>query len=228
MLTLLTALLGSIFLALRVSPSGSFPKPLSRAKEQELFTAMKSGDPSARSKLIEHNLRLVAHVVKKYYSSRDDQDDLISVGTIGLVKAVASFDCEKNIRFATYACRCVENEILMYFRSLKKQAQDVSLSEPIDRDKEGNELYLIDVIDSSEDMVEKIENSDRRRLLKKFLDSALSEREKEIIILRYGLMGKKALTQKETADRLGISRSYVSRIEAKALLKLRNEFEKGK
>jgi len=188
---------------------------------------MKAGDKTARSKLIEHNLRLVAHVVKKYYSAREDQDDLISVGTIGLVKAVASFDCEKNIRFATYACRCVENEILMYFRSLKKQAQDVSLSEPIDRDKEGNELYLMDVIDCSEDMVERIDRSDRRRLLKKLLDSALTDRERDIILMRYGLMGSRALTQKDTAAKLGISRSYVSRLEAKALLKLRTEFEKG-
>ena len=211
----------AFFWMLRVSPvTGSFPQPLSAAQEREALEAMQTGDPAARDKLIEHNLRLVAHVVKKYYASREDQDDLVSIGTIGLIKAVSTFKPDKNIRLATYACRCIENEILMYFRTLRKQSQEVSLSEPIDNDSEGNAISLLDVISCEDTMLEQVELSDRQQLLYRYLAEELDPREREILFLRYGLTGRAPLPQREVAEKCGISRSYVSRIEKKALKKL--------
>ena len=208
-----------LFFMLRASPAaGSFPLPLS---------AMAAGDESARNRLIEHNLRLVAHVVKKYYAAREDQDDLISIGTIGLIKAVGTFDAGKNARLATYACRCIENEILMYFRTQRKQSQEVSLSEPIDSDSDGNAISLMDVIRCDDQMLEEIDLSDRRGLLHRYLAEELDGREREILALRYGLGGREPRTQRETAEKLGISRSYVSRIEKKALAKLAGRFGEG-
>ena len=215
----------AFFWMLRVSPiTGSFPQPLSAAQEREALEAMQAGDSAARDKLIEHNLRLVAHVVKKYYASREDQDDLVSIGTIGLIKAVSTFRPDKNIRLATYACRCIENEILMYFRTLRKQSQEVSLSEPIDNDSEGNAISLLDVISCEDTMLEQVELSDRQQLLYRYLAEELNPREREILFLRYGLTGRQPLPQREVAEKCGISRSYVSRIEKKALKKLEARF----
>lgn len=202
----------AFFWMLRVSPvAGSFPQPLTAAQEREALAAMQTGDLAARDKLIEHNLRLVAHVVKKYYASREDQDDLVSIGTIGLIKAVSTFKPDKNIRLATYACRCIENEILMYFRTLRKQSQEVSLSEPIDNDSEGNAISLLDVISCEDTMLEQVELSDRQQLLYRYLAEELNPREREILFLRYGLTGRPPLPQREVAEACGISRSYVSR-----------------
>lgn len=202
----------AFFWMLRVSPvAGSFPQPLTAAQEREALAAMQAGDLAARDKLIEHNLRLVAHVVKKYYASREDQDDLVSIGTIGLIKAVSTFKPDKNIRLATYACRCIENEILMYFRTLRKQSQEVSLSEPIDNDSEGNAISLLDVISCEDTMLEQVELSDRQQLLYRYLAEELNPREREILFLRYGLTGRPPLPQREVAEACGISRSYVSR-----------------
>lgn len=212
------------FLMLRVSPvSGSFPKPLSAREEREALEAMARGDSAARERLIAHNLRLVAHVVKKYYASREDQDDLISIGTIGLIKAVSTFKPDKNTRLATYACRCIENEILMYFRAQRKLGQEVSLSEPIDSDGEGSSISLMDVISYVDPMLEEIDLSDRRALLHRYL-SELDPRERQVLALRYGLGGGEPLTQRETAALCDISRSYVSRIEKKALQTLADRF----
>ena len=200
----------AFFWMLRVSPiTGSFPQPLSAAREREALEALQAGDTAAKDLLIEHNLRLVAHVVKKYYASREDQDDLVSIGTIGLIKAISTFKPDKNIRLATYACRCIENEILMYFRTLRKQSQEVSLSEPIDNDSDGNAISLLDVISCEDTMLEQVELSDRQQLLYHYLSTALDEREREILLLRYGLVGAQPLTQREVADHCGISRSYV-------------------
>ena len=174
--------------------------------------------------MIEHNLRLVAHIVKKYYAANCDQDDLISIGTIGLIKAISTFNSGKGIRLATYAARCIENEILMYFRNQKKVAQDVYISDPIDTDKDGNALTLIDIIADDSDIVEEIELKVRVEKLRELLETRLNKREKQIINMRYGLNGEKELTQREIAKKLGISRSYVSRIETATLKKLKNLF----
>lgn len=206
-----------MFLALHIAKSGCFPKPLSAKEETECFRRMREGDNEAKTKLIEHNLRLVAHITKKYYANSGDQDDLISIGTIGLIKAVTSFKSDKGSRFATYASRCIENEILMHFRNVKKSAQDVSISDTIDTDRDGNSLTYIDVMAEEDTLFEDIELKLRTTSLYNALESALGSREREIITLRYGLYGRKPLTQRETADKLGISRSYVSRIEKKAL-----------
>ena len=216
---------GIFYSALHPTSTGSFPPPLSRANEQELIEKMQNGDKAARDKLIEHNLRLVAHVVKKYYTERVDQDDLISIGTIGLIKGVSTFKPNKGIRLATYAARCVENEILMHFRSLKKTAQDVSINDPIETDKDGNDLSLIDVIADDGNIFEKIDLRIKTENLKKFMDEVLTPREKIIISLRFGLISGKENTQREVAEKLKISRSYVSRIEKKALKKLYDKFE---
>ena len=222
MLSLLFANL--FFLMLRVSPvTGSFPRPLSAKEEREALDALAAGDARARETLISHNLRLVAHVVKKYYAAREDQDDLISIGTIGLIKAVSTFSPDKNARLATYACRCIENEILMYFRAQKKLGQEVSLSEPIDSEGDGSSISLMDVISYVDPMLEEIDLSDRRALLYRYLRE-LEPREQQVLALRYGLGGQKPLTQRETAQRVGISRSYVSRIEKKALQQLAVRF----
>lgn len=204
----------------------SFPIPLSTKEEQLYIHLCKDGDKEAREILIERNLRLVAHIVKKYNTNEREIDDLISIGTIGLIKAIDTFDAEKGIRLATYASRCIENELLMMLRNGKKQSKDVYLYEPIGADKEGNEINLLDIIESvDEDVVETMELSENVKKLYQYLDDILSTREKEIIIMRYGLYGDEEVTQREIADMLGISRSYVSRIEKKALKKLRNRYE---
>ncbi len=214
-----------LFFALHVDSSGTFPKPLSAKEERRCFEAMAAGDKAARDKLIEHNLRLVAHIIKKYYSASQDQEDLISIGTIGLIKAVSTFDYTKGCRFATYGSRCVENEILMHFRSLKKSALDRHFDDPVDSDKDGNQLCLIDLISDGSDVAGKIELVIRCEQLYRFIETELDERERTIIRLRYGLDNGRALTQREVADRLDISRSYVSRIEKKALETLRKKYE---
>lgn len=225
MLKMLIEIIGNLFyLALHVKSAGSFPPPLKAKEESELLQRSAAGDIDARNKLIEHNLRLVAHIVKKYYTAGCDQDDLISIGTIGLIKAIGTFKNEKGIRLATYAARCIENEILMYFRNMKKSAQDVYISDPIDTDKDGNTLTLIDVIADEGDIAEEIDKKMKIEKLKVIISGVLDEREYEIIRERYGLGGTGELTQREVAKRLGISRSYVSRIEKSALQKLRAKF----
>ena len=225
MLNMLFEILSHIFyLALHVKSAGSFPPPLRAKEESELLKKSAEGDLEARTKLIEHNLRLVAHIVKKYYATGCDQDDLISIGTIGLIKAISTFNDEKGIRLATYAARCIENEILMYFRNLKKTAQDVYISDPIETDREGNTLTLIDVIADDGDIAEEIDKKMKIRKLRSMISGVLDERELKIIKLRYGLSGEEELTQREVAKLMGISRSYVSRIEKAALEKLRAKF----
>ena len=215
-------LLSSAFLMLRLGPaSGSFPRPLSPEEERQYVDLWLAGDIEARNVLIEHNLRLVAHIIKKYYTQADDADDLISIGTIGLIKGINTYRPEKGVRLATYASRCCENEILMYFRALKKSSGDISLSESIDVDGDGNTLSLMDIISQEDDMAERIGDGETCMRLREYVDTVLTEREAEIIRLRYGLRGAKPLTQRETATLCGISRSYVSRIEKKALEKLR-------
>ncbi len=221
---ILELLSGIYFFALHVVTKGAFPRPLTAEEENELLEKSQKGDIDARNTLIEHNLRLVAHIVKKYYATGADQDDLISIGTVGLIKAVSTFKSDKNIRLATYAARCIENEILMFFRSLKKNAQDVFISDPIDTDGQGNALTLIDVIADKSDIVEELDTKFKIQKLRLILNGVLDERELEIIRLRYGIDGYPELTQRDIAKRLGISRSYVSRIEKSALEKLRRKF----
>ncbi len=215
-----------LYFALHMESGTVFPKPLSAQQEAEAFRRMAEGDTSARSELIEHNLRLVAHVVKKYYTSNADTEELISIGTVGLIKAVSTFNNSKSTRFATYAAKCIDNEILMFFRSAKKSARDVYLDEPVDVDKDGNSMSLMDIIAEDDNMVDRIDTMIKSRQLYGFVENSLDEREREIILYRYGLYGKKPLTQREVAEKLDISRSYVSRIEKKALEKLKNEYEK--
>ena len=225
MLKLLFEILSNLFyLALHVTSGGSFPPPLSSKEENELLEKVASGDIKARNKLVEHNLRLVAHIVKKYYTSGCEQEDLISIGTIGLIKAISTFNNGKGIRLATYAARCIENEILMYFRNLKKSAQDVYISDPIETDKEGNTLTLIDVIADDSDVADEIDTKIKIEKLRVIIGGVLDDRELKIINMRYGLGNEKELTQREVAKKLGISRSYVSRIEKSALGKLRSKF----
>ena len=210
-----------LHLILGIGTQNNFPPPLDPASETECFEKMKKGDDKARGELIVHNLRLVSHIVRKYYSTAKNQDDLVSVGTIGLVKAVDSFDRKNGARFATYASRCIQNEILMYFRSQKKQSNEVSINETIDVDKDGNPLTYIDVISVTDTTDEEI---DRFMLTEKALSlvkNTLTEREREIIVRRFGLGGRRPMTQREIAETMGISRSYVSRIENTALEKLR-------
>ncbi len=223
---LLEVLSGMFYMVLHVVTNGSFPKPLSAEQERMYFEAFRNnGDIAARNALIEHNLRLVAHIIKKYYANAKDQDDLISIGTLGLIKAVNTFDHNKSRRLAPYASRCIENEILMHFRANRKFSQDISLSEPIDTDKEGQPLTLIDVLADSDDLAERVAIKVGTAQLSTFLqDDTLTPREKEIICLRYGV-GTAPLPQREVAKKLHISRSYVSRIETKALKKLRARFE---
>ena len=211
----------TLLLSLRLSGGGSFPKPLSAAEEREYLSRYAQGDPEARDVLIQRNLRLVAHIVKKYYTQSADQEDLISIGTIGLIKGITSFDPEKGARLATYAARCIENEILMYFRSQKKLQGEVSLSDSIDTDKEGNALQLMDVVGVDDTMLEDLHDRDTALQLRRLIDQCLTAREAKIIRLRYGLGGTIPLTQREIASSFGISRSYVSRIEKRALEKLR-------
>lgn len=215
-----------LYFALHMESGTVFPKPLSAEKEAEAFRLMAEGDMSARDKLIEHNLRLVAHVVKKYYGANADSEELISIGTVGLIKAVSTFNNSKSTRFATYAAKCIDNEVLMYFRSAKKSARDVYLDEPVDVDKDGNSMSLMDIIAEDDNIVDRIDTMIKSRQLYGFVESCLDDRERQIIRHRYGLYGLKPLTQREVADKLNISRSYVSRIEKKALEKLRDRYEK--
>jgi len=212
------------FMVLSVVNSGSFPKPLSAAREREALAAMAQGDPAARQLLIEHNLRLVAHIIKKHYSGARDQEDLVSIGTIGLIKAVDTFDANKG-RLATYASRCIENEIRMHFRSAKKIEREVSLSEPIDTDGEGRPLTLMDVLAQEDTLPQDLEQRLDLRVLRRYVEECLDPREREIITLRYGLEGE-PMPQWQVAQRLGISRSYVSRLETRALGLLRRRYER--
>ena len=205
--------------------SGSFPRPLTHQEEEQYITQFKNGDLQARNVLIEHNLRLVAHVLKKYYAQSADQEDLISIGTIGLIKGIESFDPSKGARLGTYAARCVENEILMYFRSQKKSSQDVSLSDYIETAGDGAALSLMDVVAQDEDLLERISNREDIRKMLSAIDSVLTPQEKQVITLRYGLGGGTPLKQRDVAKHTGISRSYVSRIEKKALQKLKAVLE---
>lgn len=213
-----------LYFVLHVTNSGSFPRPLSAAEERHYLALLKAGDENARNVLIERNLRLVVHIIKKYYSTAKDQDDLISIGTIGLIKAVSTFNGEKGTRLATYAARCIENEILMYFRNQKKSAQDVYISDPIDTDKDGNQLTLMDIISCDDTILEDVDLKMKAEKLHRFILTALEPRERMIVELRYGLNGHRPKTQREVAKILGISRSYVSRIEKKALGELRELF----
>ena len=222
---LISILLKSLYFTLRVSGISSFPKPLSAAEEQRLLTLVAQGDTGARNLLVEHNMRLVAHVIKKYYALTSDQEELFSIGTVGLIKAINSFNLDKNTKLATYAARCVENEIFMYFRSVKKIAGDISLSDPIDTDKDGNSLEINDILCDDTDLVEIVDLNEKSERLHNFVNTRLEKREREIITLRYGLNGKKPLAQREVADVFNISRSYVSRIESKALAKLKKAFD---
>ena len=222
MLTPLSLLLNTAFLTLRLGgAASSFPRPLNAAEERRCVALAMKGDQEARNTLIERNLRLVAHICKKYYSPSCEQDDLISIGTVGLIKGISSYDPEKGVRLATYASRCVENEILMYFRSQKKTSGDISLSEAIDEDGDGK-LSILDVLcEDEEDLLERIYKRESCKKLRSSIRSVLTEREQTIIILRYGLDQHRVHTQWELASLLGISRSYVSRLEKKALEKLR-------
>ena len=215
----------SLLFSLRLSGGGSFPKPLSAAEERMWLERYAQGDPEARNVLIEHNLRLVSHIIKKYYVQSADQEDLISIGTIGLIKGISSFDPSKGAKLATYAARCIENEILMYFRGQKKLQGEVSLSDSIDMDKEGNALQLMDVVGVDDTMLENLHDRDSAAKVRALVRERLTARESEIIRLRYGLGGTVPLTQREVAATFGISRSYVSRIEKRALEKLRAALE---
>ena len=217
-------LINSFLLFLKISGSSTFPPPLSAKQEKEYFEKCKNGDITARNVLIERNLRLVAHIAKKYYSATSpcDNDDIISVGTIGLIKAIDSFNPKTGVRFATYAGKCLQNEILMYFRSRKKYALETSLSDAVEVDKDGNPLTYMDIIATEDTIADDIDLKIRSRKMINAVNSVLDEREREIIVHRYGLCDeKKPLTQREVAQKLGISRSYVSRIEKSSLAKLR-------
>ena len=222
---LLEYLSSILFFFLHITSAGSFPKALTAAEEKKYLEQMAAGDHHARQKLIEHNLRLVAHIAKKYYADENDRDDLVSIGTVGLIKAVDSFDPTKGIRLSSYASRCIENEILMFFRSAKKTAQDVSQNDPIDTDNDGNTLTLLDTIATDDHILEDIDLRMKVRQLYDAVKTRLSPREREIILLRYGLTGQRPLVQREVAKKLNISRSYVSRLEKKALQKLRKAFD---
>lgn len=224
MFDLKSIILKFISLILGIETDQNFPPPLTQGEEQELFSRMRGGDRSARAKLIEHNLRLVSHIIRKYYASYSAQDELLSIGSLGLIKAVDSFKSDKGTRFATYGAKCVQNEILMYFRSSKKTSQEISINETIDIDKDGNPLTYLDIISVEDTTCEDIELNMYIERLRELVDSSLTGREKEIIILRYGLMGYEPKTQREVAKHLKISRSYVSRIEKKALLLLKEKF----
>lgn len=213
-------MLSSMLYSLRLDNAGSFPKPLTAAEERRYLALAKQGDLEARNILIERNLRLVAHVMKKYYTKTADQEDLISIGTIGLIKGISTFDPDKGTRLATYAARCVENEILMHFRGQKKTAGDVSLSEYIETTKDGTALSLMDVVCNEEDLFDELAKKESATKLHAAIERVLDARERQVVTLRYGLGDRRARTQREIAAALGISRSYVSRIEKKALAKL--------
>lgn len=214
-----------IFFILHADTPHKFPKPLNAKEELACFERMAEGSTADRQKLIEHNLRLVVHIARKYLGSAEEQEELISIGTFGLLKAVDTFDYQKGAKFSTYAARCVENEILMHFRSQKKSAGDLSMSEPIETDKDGNAMTLMDIIEDGTDIEKDVELSIHQKQLYRFLGQCLDERELEIIVHRYGLYGNVPMTQKEVAQKLDISRSYVSRIEKAALGKLKKMYD---
>lgn len=224
MIKLSSILLRFISLVLGIEEIGSFPAPLKKEEEARLFEKMKCGDMRARDKIIEHNLRLVSHIIKKYYSSYEYPDELLSIGSLGLIKAVDSFKSDFGTRFATYGARCIQNEILMFFRSKKKNLTDVSINDTIDVDKDGNPLTYMDIISVEESIEAKLDLKEYIDKVREFVESALDSRENQIIVLRYGLKGNMPKTQREVAKHLNISRSYVSRIEKRALEKLRGEF----
>ena len=224
---LLQLLFKDFFIFCAAYSNNVFPDPLPKEEEEKCIELLKNGDKEARSKLIEHNLRLVAHIVKKYENNKDN-DDLISIGTIGLIKGIDSYSKSHNTRITTYIARCIENEILMYFRNNKKHNKNISINESIGFDKEGNEITILDILKTDNpDFINDIHTKNNIVLLKKYFN-ILNDREKEIIIKRYGLMDSDELTQKEIAKKLGISRSYVSRIEKRALTKMLKEFFKEK
>ncbi len=217
-------LLKFISLILGIEQMQSFPPPLTKDEETEMFRRMRMGDKKARDVIIERNLRLVSHIIRKYYSNYQSTDELLSVGSLGLIKAVDSFKSEYGTRFATYGAKCVQNEILMFFRSHKKQQNEVSINDTIDVDKDGNPLTYMDIISVDENIADDIDLRIHTEKLRMLVEKNLDEREREIITLRYGLKGYKPLTQREVAAHLKISRSYVSRIEKKALEKLKEGF----
>lgn len=219
-------MLSGLLYSLQLS-TGSFPKPLTEEEERHYLALSAQGDLEARNILIERNLRLVAHIMKKYYAQTSDQEDLISIGTIGLIKGITTFDQSKGARLATYAARCVENEILMHFRAQKKSAQDVSLSDYIETGADGAALSLMDVVSDESDLLEQVSTRESVRQLRRAVDSCLTEQERQVVALRYGLDGRRPQRQREVALAIGVSRSYVSRIEKRALEKLRNALEGG-
>ena len=217
----LLLLSNSLFLTLHLSGNpGSFPRPLSRQEERECLEQWGRGDLSARNRLVEHNLRLVAHIIKKYYTQAANQEDLISIGTIGLIKAVNTFRPDRGIKLATYASRCIENEILMHFRAQRKVQGEVSLSDALETGTEGDALYLSDVVGEEDTMLEELQDKENRALLRRLIAEKLTKREADILRRRYGLDGRLPQTQRQVAAHYGISRSYVSRLEKKALGKL--------
>lgn len=222
-LTLIIATISKLISpVLGIGTQQNFPPNLTPDEERQAFLEMRDGNEEARQKLILHNLRLVAHIVRKYYSTSKNQEDLVSIGTIGLVKAVDSFNIDNGARFATYAAKCIQNEILMNFRAQKKHSSEISINETIDVDRDGNPLAYIDVISSDENVAEEIERQIMSEAAMKCIKTVLNLRERQIIIMRYGLCGSRELTQREIAELLGISRSYVSRIEKSALEKLKS------
>ena len=224
MLTAVWLMLSTLLYSLQLN-TGSFPKPLSEEEERQYLERSRAGDLDARNILIERNLRLVAHIMKKYYAQVSDQEDLISIGTIGLIKGITTFDASKGSRLATYAARCIENEILMHFRSKRKTAQDVSLSDYIETGTDGAALSLMDVVAEDSDLLEQVVNRELAVQLRAAVNTCLNEQERQVISLRYGLDGRPARKQREVAGITGISRSYVSRIEKRALQKLRRALE---
>ena len=219
----LMLMMSSAFLMLRLTPGGSFPRPLSEAEERKYLDAWLQGDLEARNVLIERNLRLVAHIVEKYYALPGDQEDLVSIGTIGLMKAVRTFDPNKNIKLATYASRCIENEILMHLRKVSNMKTEMSFDEPLSVDWDGNELTLSDVLGTEPDAVsELLEDDDEKRLLRGIV-RRLPEKERQLMVQRFGLFGARVHTQKQLADEMGISQSYISRLEKRILSKIRKE-----
>lgn len=224
MIDLTGILLRFVALVLGIEENNNFPAPLNKEEESKLFKLMKNGDMQARNTIIEHNLRLVSHIIKKYYSSYEYPDELLSIGSLGLIKAVDSFKNDFGTKFATYGARCIQNEILMFFRSKKKTQGDVSINDTIDIDKDGNPLTYLDIISVEESIDANLDLKEYVTKVKDFVDYALDKRENQIIVLRYGLKGFVPKTQREVAKYLNISRSYVSRIEKRALEKLRKEF----
>ncbi len=218
-------LINSLLLTLRIMPGDSFPKPLSRAEEEEYLARWEKGDVEARNKLVEHNLRLVAHIIKKYYTQTEETDDLISIGTIGLIKGINTYRRDRGVRLTSYASRCIENEILMFFRSRRKCAGELSLSDAIETEDDGGGLSLLDVVSEEQDLSERICARELCAQLRREMERTLDERERRILTLRYGLDGAQTHTQRETAELCAISRSYVSRLEKHALEKLRRALE---